>query len=112
MFLRKLLLVSAMLCMQNSIFAYDMTVSWSSWDNEKYIDHYKVYWGVSSGIYTEQSIALPKGQKTYTVTGLPTGKNYLFAVKAFDQYGNESNYSNEISAMNTPKSPTDLTVTR
>jgi hypothetical protein len=56
---------------------------------------YKVYVGTSSGIY---SAPITIGNQTsYTVTGLSDG-TYYFAVTSFDLYGNESDFSNEVSA--------------
>lgn len=53
---------------------------------------YKVYWGASSGSYTQNTDA---GNVTqYTLTGL-TGPLY-FAVTAYDASKNESGYSNEV----------------
>jgi len=55
---------------------------------------YKLYWGHETGVYTK---SMDVGDvTTYTVSGLPDGL-YYFAVTAYDTYGNESDFSNEVS---------------
>jgi hypothetical protein len=55
---------------------------------------YKIYYGTSSGNYTE---VIDAGNvTTYTVGSLPPG-TYYFAVTAYNGSGNESDYSNEAS---------------
>ncbi|MBZ0156183.1 MAG: fibronectin type III domain-containing protein, partial [Alphaproteobacteria bacterium] len=55
---------------------------------------YKLYYGTSSGSYS-QTINVGT-TSSYTVTGL-LGGTYYFAVTAYDSEGNESAYSNEVS---------------
>jgi hypothetical protein len=56
---------------------------------------YKLYYGTSSGNYTNN---IKVGMVTsYTVSGLAP-RTYYFAVTAYDASGNESGYSNEVSA--------------
>ena len=55
---------------------------------------YKIYYGTSSGTY-DSFIDVAK-VTTYTVTEL-TPATYYFAVTAYDEAGNESAYSNEVS---------------
>ena len=56
---------------------------------------YKLYYGSQSGQY---QAPLSVGMTTtYTVTGLPTGQIYYFAVTAYDSSGMESAFSNEVS---------------
>jgi hypothetical protein len=55
---------------------------------------YKVYYGLSSGNYTN---SLDVGNvTTYKIYNLTPG-TYYFAVTAYDTSGNESDYSNEVS---------------
>jgi Bacterial Ig domain/Fibronectin type III domain/NHL repeat len=57
---------------------------------------YKVYMGTSSGNYTQSFTA---GNVTsYTISNLSPGTAYYFAITSYDSYGNESTYSNEVSA--------------
>jgi hypothetical protein len=56
---------------------------------------YKIYYGVSSGSYTQN---IDVGNiTTYTVTNLSTGTAYYFATTAYDASSNESSFSNEVS---------------
>jgi hypothetical protein len=55
---------------------------------------FKIYYGVSSGTYSD---VVDAGMTTsYTISGLAPG-TYYFAVRAYDASGNESGYSNEAS---------------
>lgn len=56
---------------------------------------YKVYYGTSSGNYT-QSVNIGAAT-TYTVSGLLPG-TYYFNVTDYDSSGNESGFANEVSA--------------
>ena len=56
---------------------------------------YRVYYGTSSGNYTQN---IDVGNVTnYTVTSLANGSTYYFAAKAYDASGNLSSFSNEVS---------------
>jgi hypothetical protein len=56
---------------------------------------YKIYFGISSGNYTQ---SIDVGNVTsYTVTNLSTGTAYYFATTAYDASNNESSFSNEVS---------------
>ena len=56
---------------------------------------YKIYFGISSGNYTQN---IDVGNVTsYTVTNLSTGTAYYFATTAYDASSNESSFSNEVS---------------
>lgn len=57
---------------------------------------YKIYYGQSSGNYSE---TLNVGNVTsHLLGGLAEGKTYYFAAAAYDVSGNESDFSNEVSA--------------
>jgi len=57
---------------------------------------YKIYYGTSSGSYTEM-IEITNPQKTdYTLENLAPG-TYYFVATAYDTAGYESDYSNEVS---------------
>jgi hypothetical protein len=59
---------------------------------------YKIYYGTSSGNYTDQLTINNPGLTAYTIDNLP-GNNttYYFVMTAVDSAGRESNYSNVIS---------------
>jgi fibronectin type 3 domain-containing protein len=92
---------------------YSLKVIWTA-NAETDLAGYKVYWGTSSGAYTNSQTV---GKATsYTITGLTEGTRYYIAVTAYDTDGNESMKS--IEATGTPKAyasrpdlPTGLTVT-
>ena len=60
---------------------------------------YRVYFGLSSGSYTQPfgSGISAGASTTYTVSNLQGGKTYYFAVTAVDSSGKESAFSNEAS---------------
>ena len=69
------------------------------WDpnSEKDLAGYNVYYGTSSGSYAhgvdvgnETSCLIPYSE-------FESGKTYYFAATAYDESGNESDYSNEVS---------------
>ena len=73
--------------------AEDVSLAWDA-NVETDLAGYKVYWGTASRTYgTPVTIGLIT---TYTVTGLPPGHTYYFAVTAFNDSGLESGYSNEV----------------
>ena len=55
---------------------------------------YKVYYGTSSGVY--DNVIDVADVTTYTLTDISPA-TYYFAVTAYDELGNESDYSNEVS---------------
>ena len=69
-----------------------VTVAWD--ENNPVPEGYILYWGTSSGNYSDSHDVGAATQ--YTIPGLQDGLTYYFAVKAYDD-GNESGYSQEIS---------------
>ncbi len=72
--------------------AMDVTLQWDPNDDA---DYYVVYYGTESGIYTQNSQNIPAPTVSHTVTGL-TETTWHFSVKAFNQYGNSSDLSDEV----------------
>src|SRR5262249_106150 len=65
---------------------------------------YRVAFGTRSGAYTEElDIA---DYNWTTIGGLTGGKTYYFVVKAYNTEGQESLFSNEVSAMAGTPTPT------
>jgi len=67
------------------------------WDpsEDSDVTGYKVYYGTQSGTYTE---VVDAGNNTScTIPDLVVGATYYFAVTAYDSYGYESAYSNEVA---------------
>ena len=56
---------------------------------------YNVYYGGSSGVYT--NVISTDNITNAVISGLIEGDTYYFAVTAYDVYGDESAFSNEIS---------------
>ena len=84
------------------VFPYSVTLSWNAptknADGTPLVDlaGYKVYYRNSSGDYSQSINA--GNVTTKTVNNLTDGLDYYFAVTAYDISGNESGYSNEVSA--------------
>ena len=88
------------LCFQTSIYAKDVILQWDA-STEPDLDHYVVYWGADfDPPYGYESGNIDKNQTTYTVNGLPDGRNYYFTAKAFNTEGLESEYSDVVSIDN------------
>ncbi len=64
---------------------------------------YKVYYGTTSGSYTQTTDV--GNVTTYEVTGLTEGSTYYFVTTAYDTSGNESTYSGEVSKSITDNPP-------
>ena len=74
-----------------------MTLTWAA-NGEPDLAGYKVYVGTASGTYNFPGSAFVIGKVTsYTVSNLPTGQTYFFAISAYDSAGNESLLSAEVS---------------
>ena len=59
---------------------------------------YKIYVGTASGMYTFFGSPFIAGKvSSYTVSNLPKGQTYFFAMSAYDSVGNESPLSAEVS---------------
>jgi fibronectin type 3 domain-containing protein len=70
------------------------TLQWSASSDSRVVG-YRVYWGTTSRGY-QQSLAAGAGT-SYLVPNLPSGRTYYFAVTAYDNNGNESEFSAEAS---------------
>ena len=71
-------------------------LAWNA-NSETDLAGYKIYKATSSGAYGAPVATLPKTTTNYTVTGLQTGTTYFFAITAYDNTGNESPPSGEVS---------------
>lgn len=83
------------------VFPYSATLSWypprtnADGTPSKDIKGYKIYYGTRSHHY-ENKIKVGN-VTTYKVENLKAGYKYYFSVTAYDKYGNESEFSNEVS---------------
>jgi hypothetical protein len=73
--------------------AGEVSLTWDA-NAESTIAGYKLYYGSSSKSY-EYSVDVGN-TTTYTLTNLPDDMSYYFAATAYDVYGNESDYSEEV----------------
>ncbi len=92
----------------NTLFAATITLSWdppvSNNDGTQYtnLSGYKIYYGTSSGNYS-QSITVGN-VVTHTLNNLADGVTYYFATTAYNTSNIETPYSNEIHCLNTTSS--------
>jgi hypothetical protein len=73
-----------------------VTLTWNA-NGEQDLGGYKVYRATSSGAYGAPVATINGNVTSYLASGLPKGTTYFFVVTAFDNAGNESSYSNEVS---------------
>lgn len=74
-----------------------LTLTWTA-NGEPDLAGYKIYVGTASGIYTFPGSPFIAGKVTsYTVSNLPKINTYFFAMSAYDNAGNESPLSAEVS---------------
>ncbi len=58
---------------------------------------YKIYRATASGAYGAALAIVPAGTPSYQATGLSVNTTYFFVITAYDNAGNESSFSNEVS---------------
>ena len=71
------------------------TISWQA-NTESDLSGYRVYYGTKSQTYTK-SVFVDKTKTNYTFPRLRKGVTYYFSVKAIDDAGNGSDFSQEVS---------------
>lgn len=77
-----------------TVHAAEVTLTWDA-NSESNLAGYRVYYGTSSKAYTHTTDV---GNITaYTLTNLSDGQTYYFAATAYDVYGNESGFSEEVA---------------
>jgi len=77
------------------VMAASLVVTWNA-NTEDDLKGYKVYYGQASRDYTS---SIDVGNVTnYKIDGLSGGNTYFVSVTAYDNSGNESSYSEEVSA--------------
>ena len=80
-----------------SLTTASVTLTWTA-NREADLAGYNVYVGTASGIYDAPGSSFVTGKVTsYTVSNLPKGQTYFFAISAYDSAGNESARSAEVS---------------
>lgn len=92
----------ALLGAPDNAHAVDVTLRWNA-NSESDLAGYTVYYGTSSGAYTQSINA--GNVITTLVPGLSAGATYYFAVTAYDVSRNESGYSAEVSKLASDETP-------
>jgi fibronectin type 3 domain-containing protein len=92
-----LIVLTLFLCFQVNSYARNVSLEWDA-NTEPDLDHYVIYWGTSSGNYTNNSENIDKSLTTYTATNLSDNKTYYFVATAVDTEEFESDYSNEVES--------------
>jgi fibronectin type 3 domain-containing protein len=82
--------------------AASVTLAWDP-NEEPDVTGYKIYYGKTSGTY--ESVIDAGNQTTYTIPGFLEGVDYYFTVTAYNAYGLESDFSDEVTYPE-PSSPT------
>ena len=72
------------------------SLTWNA-NSETDLAGYKVYQGTASGGYGAPVAIIPATSTGYIATGLQTGTTYFFVITSYDNAGNESLLSNEVS---------------
>lgn len=72
------------------------TLTWNP-NGESDLAGYKVYRATASGGYGAPIATLQGNVTSFTATGLQNGTTYFFVITAYDNAGNESGWSNEVS---------------
>lgn len=85
----------------SSVNAADVTLQW---DTNEDADYYVIYYGTTSGNYTQNSENIAAPAVEYTIKDLPD-TTWYFSIKAFNSCGNSSDFSDEISAVTVSGSP-------
>lgn len=81
----------------SNILAGEITLAWDPPTVSKDVAGYCIDYGLAPGAYTK---GVDVGNvSSITLTDLPDGKTYYFAVLAYNSSGAESTYSNEVSKM-------------
>jgi hypothetical protein len=79
-----------------AVLAAQVTLAWDA-NTESNLAGYRIHCGASSRSYT---VRVDVGKATrWTLTGLEEGQSYFFAATAYNQAGNESGFSEEVSCM-------------
>jgi len=74
------------------------TLTWDP-NTDSDLAGYKVYRATASGAYGAALGTVPAGTVTYQATGLSANTTYFFVITAYDNAGNESSFSNEVSRL-------------
>jgi hypothetical protein len=85
----------------NNVYAVQVTLGWDQ-NNEPDIAGYKIYYGASSGNYTQSKDVQDKTATSCIITSLTAGQTYYFVATSYNNSLVESDYSAEISYNSNP----------
>ena len=101
-----IIIISVCGLLSGGAWAFSVTLGWDP-NSELDLAGYRIYYDTDSGPPYRNSINVPltnpefnRYSPEYTVTGLVDGNVYYFAVTAYNDFGLESQYSNEVSTGN------------
>ena len=94
-----------------------VTLAWNAiTDTNAGVVGYNVYWGGSSGVYTNEVNVPGINTTNVTISGLSQGTTYYFAATTYTATGMESPFSSEVSylvpANILPPAPTGLRIVK
>jgi hypothetical protein len=89
--------------LSSSALASVISLAWDPNPPEDQVAGYIVYYGTASGRYTHTAIV--ENATTCTLTGLTPEVTYYIAVTAYDEFDNESDFSDEVSGKGRPVPP-------
>ena len=93
---RFLLIGFVLFAVSGNLLAAGLKLAWDAPTNGPAPAGYKVYYGTSSGNYSSSVDA--GNATTVTISDVTVGSTYYFASKSYDAAGNQSTYSNEVTA--------------
>lgn len=74
-----------------------------TWDLNEDADYYRVYWSPDSEDFSEEnSLELPSDILSLELQESTNGKTYYFKVKAFNSFGNSSDFSEVVASAHVP----------
>jgi hypothetical protein len=92
-FITSVLLICILLPLNGSAYAAQVTLAWDP-NTDPDLAGYRIYYGLTNNQY---SSSVDVGNRTsYTLSSLENGKTYYIAATAYDRYGDESDFSNEV----------------
>jgi fibronectin type 3 domain-containing protein len=79
----------------NAVMENSAAFQWNQ-NTETDLDHYNVYYGTASGLYTTVLEAVDADASYFNITGLQEAARYYFTISAVDGSGNESDKADEV----------------
>jgi hypothetical protein len=102
-----LLVFISTLLLSQTAYAASVTLAWDPSTNPS-VTGYRIYWGTTSGSYTNSANA--GNSFIYTVSGLNSGTTYYFVATCYTGTGAESGYSNQVSTTTPAAAPSKTTL--